>query len=153
MFKSTKGAFKGLFKGDIFCTVIGTQGRAKEMSSVWNFPPLIVEYRGVTVRCFMSLQLSSVAVSVYDFTAFSTSLGTFTACHRGVDVIIILCIYCYRDPAVCRLLHQYSMSVRLYCIQCLQLSTLGGRSICESARLGSVQTRFRIPISIQTLQC
>ena len=25
----------------------------------------------------------------------------------------------------------------------------GGRSICESARLGSVQTRFRIPISIQ----
>ena len=97
----------------------------------------------------MSFQLSRMGVIVYDFTAFSTSLGTFTACHRGVDVIIILCIYCYRDPAVCRLLHQYSMSVRLYCIQCLQLSTLGGRSICESARLGSVQTRFRIPISIQ----
>ena len=43
----------------------------------------------------MSLQLSSVTVSVYDFTAFSTSLGTFIACHRGVDVINILCLYCY----------------------------------------------------------
>ena len=55
----------------------------------------------------MSFQLSRMGVIVYDFTAFSTSLGTFIACPQGVNVINILCLYNL-------VLHLY---LCLYCIQ------------------------------------
>ena len=67
-----------------------------------------------------------VAVSVYDFTAFSTSLGTFIACHRGVHVINILCLYCFWDPAV-RLITLYCVNILcLYWIQDAAVSVYNG---------------------------
>ena len=78
----------------------------------------------------MSFQLSRMGVIVYDFTAFSTSLGTFIACPQGVNVINILCLYNL-------VLHLYFMSLLYtrHCGQCLHLYYLRTLQCLEDAQL------------------